>query len=244
MIGLIGRAASGDIVRATTKRKRKDGSLVDVQIIGVPLVVGGKRTGTFGMYEDITEKKQAEEALQRAEEKRRRIFDNAIEGFFESTPSGRFLAVNPAMARIAGYSSPTEMISEIHDIGQQIYTDPSGREEVKRVLEERGVLEGFECPMLRKDGSKIWISLNVRAIRDTDGKIISHDGTAEDITARKRSQLERQVNTEIVHAVSATDNLDDLLRLIHAALKQVLDAENCFVALHEPSTGMFHYSFL
>ncbi len=56
MIGLMGRATSGDIVRATTKRKRKDGSLVDVQIIGVPLVVGGQRTGTFGMYEDITEK--------------------------------------------------------------------------------------------------------------------------------------------------------------------------------------------
>ena len=121
MLGLMGRAASGDIVRSTTKRKRKDGSLVDVQIIGVPLVVGGKRTGTFGMYEDITEKKQSEEALQKAEEKRRRIFDNAIEGFFESTPSGRYLAVNPAMARIAGYSSPAEMINEIHDIGRQIY---------------------------------------------------------------------------------------------------------------------------
>ena len=243
MVGLIVRAASGDIVRATTKRKRKDGSLVDVQIIGVPLIVGGKRTGTFGMYEDITEKKHAEEALQRAEEKHRRIFDNAIEGFFESTPAGHFLAVNPAMARIAGYASPAEMISEIHDIGRQLYADPSLRIEVKRVLEERGILEEFECPMLRKDGSKIWISLNVRAVRDADGKIVSHDGTAEDITARKRSQLERQVNTEIIHAVSATDNLDDLLRLIHGALKQVLDAENCFVALHEASTGLFHYSF-
>src|SRR5690348_605466 len=215
MIGLMGRATSGDTVRATTKRKRKDGSLVDVQIIGVPLIVDGKRTGTFGMYEDITEKKQAEEALHRAEEKHRRIFDNAVEGFFESTPAGRFLAVNPAMARIAGYASPAEMISEIHDIGRQIYTDPSVREEVKRRLEQRGVLEEFECAMLRKDGSKIWISLNVRAVRGASGKIVSHDGTAEDITARKRSQLERQVNTEIVHAVSATDNLDDLLRLIH-----------------------------
>ncbi len=243
MIGLIGRATSGDIVHATTKRKRKDGSLVDVQIIGVPLIVSGKRTGTFGMYEDITEKKRAEEALHRAEEKHRRIFDNAIEGFFESTPAGRFLAVNPAMARIAGYSSPEEMIHEIHDIGRQLYVDPNTRNDVKRGLEERGILEEFECPMLRKDGSKIWISLNVRAVRGTNGDIVSHDGTAEDITVRKRSQLERQVNTEIVHAVSATDNLDDLLRLVHAALKQVLDAENCFVALHEPSTGMFQYRF-
>ncbi len=243
MVALIDRASSGDIVRVTTKRRRRDGSLVEVQITGVPMVVNGKRTGSFGMYEDITEKKKAEEALQRAEEKHKRIFDNAIEGFFESTPEGRFLAVNPAMARIAGYSSPEEMIREIHDIGQQIYVDPELRNEVKRRLQESDVLNDFECPMQRKDGSKVWISLNVRAIRDAHGKIISHDGTAEDITARKRSQLERQVSTEIIHAVSATDNLDDLLRLIHAALQQVLDAENCFVALHDAPTGLFHYRF-
>src|SRR5579862_3892840 len=243
MIGLIDRAASGDIVRVTTKRRRRDGSLVDVQITGVPMVVNGKRTGSFGMYEDITEKKQAEEALQRAEEKHKRIFENAIEGFFESTPAGRFLAVNPAMARIAGYSSPEEMIREIHDIGKQIYVDPELRNEVKRRLQESDVLSEFECPMQRKDGSIVWISLNVRAVRDASGKIVSHDGTAEDITGRKRSQLERQVSTEIIHAVSATDNLDDLLRLIHAALQQVLDAENCFVALHDAPTGLFHYRF-
>ena len=243
MIGLMGRATSGDIIRATTKRKRRDGSIVDVQILGVPLIVNGKRTGTFGMYEDITEKKQAEEARQRAEEKYMRIFDNAIEGFFESTPEGRFVTVNPAMARIAGYSSPAEMIREVHSIAKQLYVNPEDRVGVKRELEERGILEGYECHMLRKDGSKIWVSLNARAIRDSNGKILSHDGTAEDITERKRSEQERQAASEITHALSVTDNLDDLLRLTHAALGKVLDAKNCFVALHEPSTEMFHFPF-
>ena len=234
---------TGEIVRLVGKRKRHDGSLVDVRIIGVPLIVNGKQTGTFGIYEDITERGRAEEAQHRAEEKYRRLFEGAVEGFFESTPEGRFVTLNPAMARIAGYSSAAEMIREIQDIGKQLYVDPVTRDDLRRGLEEKGILEGFECPMLRKDGSMIWISMNVRAIRDSTGKIVSHDGTAEDITERKRSELIRQVTTEIIHAVSVTDNLDALLRLIHASLGKVLDAGNCFVALCEPSTGKFHFPF-
>jgi len=243
MIGLIANTTAGEIVRATVKRRRKDGSLVDVRVIGVPLMVDGKRNGCFGMYEDITDRSRAEHAQRRAEERYQRIFESAVEGFFESTPDGRFVTVNPAMARIAGYSSPEEMIREVRDIGKQLYANPQDRVRLIQELERRGTLEGFECLMPRKDGTKIWISLNVRAIRDENGKTISHDGTAEDVTQRKHSELERQVTTEITNAVSVTDNLDDLLRLIHLALGKVLDAKNCFVALHEPSTGLFHFPF-
>jgi PAS domain S-box-containing protein len=80
-------------------------------------------------------------------------------------------------------------------------------------------------------------------VRNPDGEILSYEGTIEDITARKRAELERQVTFEIIHAVNVTDNLDDLLRLIHIALKKVLYAENCFIALYEPATGMFHFPF-
>jgi len=241
MVDLLGRALGGEIVRASSQRRRRDGSLVDVRIIGVPLVVSGKLAGAFGMYEDITEQCRAEEAQRRAERKYERMFNGAVEGFFESTPEGRFVTVNPAMARIAGYASPDEMIRSINDIGKQLYVDGDGRREVLRRLEQEGILEGYECRMLKKDGSKLWVSLNVRALRDASGKIVSHDGTAEDITSRKRAELERQVTTDIVRAVSITDNLDDLLRRIHSALTEVLDADNCFVALHDPATGMFHF---
>ena len=116
MGALIDRAGAGEVVRAAAKRRRRDGSIVDVQILGVPLVVNGRPMGSFGMYEDVTERQRAEEAQRTAEEKYRRIFENAVEGFFESTPSGRFVTVNPAMAHIAGYSSPAEMINEVQDI--------------------------------------------------------------------------------------------------------------------------------
>jgi len=243
MLGLLGRAFDGEIVRVSTKRRRRDGSLVDVRIIGVPLVVNGKLAGAFGMYEDITEECRAKEARLRAEKKYERIFDHAVEGFFESTPQGRFVTVNPAMARIAGYDSPAEMVESIAKTGRQLYVDPNGGHDVLRRLEQEGILKGYECRMLKKDGSKMWVSLNVRALRDANGKVVSHDGTAEDITSRKRAELERQVTTDIVRAVSVTDNLDDLLRRIHHALTQILDADNCFVALHDPTTDLFHFPF-
>ena len=242
-IGLIEEIARDGSVHAAARRRRSDGSLIDVRITGVPLVVNGQQQGCFGIYEDITERSRAESAQHRAEERYQRIFENAIEGFFESTPAGKFLTVNPAMARIAGYSSPAEMIAEIHDIGQQLYVDPSIRDEVKRRLEEQGELNGFECQMPRKNGSIIWISMNVRALRDARGNITSHDGTAEDITHRKVAELRRQVSTEIIHAVGATENLDDLLAEIHSAISKALDAENCFVALHDPAAGTFNFAF-
>lgn len=242
-VGLVEDIARGGSICLKAKRRRRDGQMIDVRITGVPLVVNGEPQGCFGIYEDITDRSRAESAQHHAEERYRRIFENAIEGFFESTPAGKFLTVNPAMARIAGYSSPAEMIAEIHDIGKQLYVDPSIREEVKRQLEQNGELNGFECQMPRKDGTNIWISLNARALRDASGKIVSHDGTAEDITDRKFAELRRQVSTEIIHALSATDNLDELLAMIHGAISKALDADNCFVALHDPASGLFNFEF-
>jgi PAS domain S-box-containing protein len=195
------------------------------------------------MYEDITERCRAEEAQQRAEERLRLLFENAVEGIFQTTPQGRILSMNPALARMCGYSSCGEMLECITDVAQDAYADPEFREEFKRRIEKRGVVEQFEYQLRRKDGAKIWVSENARAVRDAHGKIVCYEGTVEDITDYKRAELERQVNFEIIRGVNVTDNLDDLLRLIHLALKKVLYTENCFVALYEPATEMFHFPF-
>ncbi|HEY4877546.1 MAG TPA: PAS domain S-box protein, partial [Candidatus Acidoferrales bacterium] len=91
-----GRAASGETVRANSRRQRSDGTLVDVRIIAVPLMVGGRCTGSFAMYEDITERNQAERARREAEERLRLLFENAVEGIFQASVDGRLLSVNPA----------------------------------------------------------------------------------------------------------------------------------------------------
>ena len=237
------QAAAGTVVREKAKRMRSDGSLVDVQILGVPILVEGKLIGSFGMYEDITKRRLAEKAQLEAEERFRSLFENATEGIFQTTTDGRYLSVNPALARMCGFASPAEMILSVQDLGAEIYAEPGAREEFKRLMTARGAVKDFEYEVRRKDGAKIWISENAHVVRGPDGEILSYEGTIEDITARKRAELERQVTFEIIHAVNVTDNLDDLLRLIHIALKKVLYAENCFVALYEPPSGMFHFPF-
>jgi two-component system cell cycle sensor histidine kinase/response regulator CckA len=237
------RAAAGEVVRANTKRRRRDGSFVDAQITCVPLLQDGKIFGCYGIYQDITERCAAERAQQEAEKKLSLLFENAVEGIFQTTVDGRLLSVNPALARMCGYSSPAEMLATVHDIGKDFYADPQTRLEFQREMEERGAVQAFEYQLRKKNGALIWISENARVIRDADGKVTAYEGTMEDITERKRSELERQITFEIIHGVNVTDNLDELLYLIHQSLNKVLYAENCFVALYESASAMFHFPF-
>ena len=95
-------------------------------------------TGAVVMHYDITERRLAEDAVRVAEQKYRSIFENAVEGLFVSTPEGRYITINPAFARIHGYSSPAEMMDACTDIGRQVYVRTNRREEMKRLLAECG----------------------------------------------------------------------------------------------------------
>jgi two-component system, cell cycle sensor histidine kinase and response regulator CckA len=136
--------------------------------------------------------------VQEAQEKYRSIFENAVEGVFQSTPEGRFITVNPSMARILGYESPDELMATITDITHQLYVHPESRAKGSQVQEECGLLNGFEFEAYRKDGKEIWLSLNRRSVRDTNGAEIYREGSIEDITERKRAEeVQAQLNAEI-----------------------------------------------
>jgi len=199
----------------------------------------------FGAPATIEHASTAQEGgpLSESSERFRRLFENAVEGMFQTTPDGGYLCVNPALARMYGYTSPGELTGSIQDIGRKIYVNSERREQFKLLMEEQGAVENFEYQVRRKDGVPIWISENAWAVRDSQGKIVSYEGTVQDVTERRRTELERQITMEIIRSLTVTDNLDDLLRFIHLALIRVLDAENCFVALCDPSSGIFSFPF-
>jgi len=161
-----------------------------------------------GIMEDITARKKAEEGLKKSEEKYRNIFENAVEGIFQVTPDGRYLSVNPSLARIHGFSSPEEMIILVTDIAHQLYVDPSRRAEMKRMMEEEGFVKDFEIMMRRKDLSLQWVSVTSHAIRDNSGMILYYEGTLQDITSSKFAEEElkqlKKTSGGIIEAMSLT----------------------------------------
>jgi PAS domain S-box-containing protein len=170
------------------RHRRKDGSTfpVEVNVNYVRL----DREYLVAVVRDITERKRAEEILRQAEEKYHSIFDNAIEGIFQSTPDGRFLTANRALARMLGYTCPDDLVASITDIARQLYVEPERRAEYARLLDQRGLLQGFECQFFRKGGSRIWVSLSTRVARDTQGRVLYYEGMVEEISERKH--LEEQ----------------------------------------------------
>lgn len=138
---------------------------------------------------NISERKYAEQELRDAEEKYRGIFENATEGIFQSSPSGRYLNVNPALAKLYGYDSPEELQTHLTDITQQLYVIPQRRQEFVELLQHQGSVTGFESQVYRKDQQVIWISENARAVKDAEGNILYFEGTVADITARKQAEI-------------------------------------------------------
>ncbi len=137
---------------------------------------------------EIRERSQAEKALRESEEKYRSIFENATEGFFQSTPDGRLITVNPAMVRFMGYASEKEILESITNVKTQFYVNPRDRDEFRRKIETEGSVRSFETRFYRKDGNIIDVSLNARLIRDENGSPLFYEGMFQDITQRKRSE--------------------------------------------------------
>jgi PAS domain S-box-containing protein len=154
-----------------------------------PILSSGASGRTVSMLvRDITERKHAQQALQKSEEKYRHIFENAMEAITQTTPDGKYITANPATARMLGYDSPQELIARVSDIESQFYVQPGRRQEFINLMEKDGIVTGFESEFFRKDGSTAWISENSRAVRDEHGALLYYEGTAMDITVRKRAE--------------------------------------------------------
>ncbi|MEA5522521.1 response regulator [Limnoraphis robusta] len=154
------------------------------------------------MFSNAIQRKRTEAVLRQTEAKYRSIFENAAEGICQTTPQGRYLSANPALARILGYASPSALIERITDINQQLYVKPNRRAEFIAAMQANPVVSGFESQVYRQDGSIIWISENARAVRDATGRIVCYEGTVEDITESKEASVALKQAKEAAVAAS------------------------------------------
>jgi PAS domain S-box-containing protein len=193
--------------------RRVDGSRVTLQLRAT-LSRWGVRDVVIIALRDVRDRRRAEERYQR-------IFENSIEGIFQTTPDGRYIAANPALARIYGYDTPAELMERLTDIAGQLYVDPARRIEFRRLLEARDAVQGFESQVRRCDGAPLWISENARAVRDGDGRLLYYEGTVVDVTDRRRAEAAEREEAEVARAlalagqalIAAIDSPDILERL-------------------------------
>jgi PAS domain S-box-containing protein len=149
----------------------------------------GELSRSFNSMTDLVTK----ELLNRkqAEDRYRNIFENAIEGIFQSTRNGHFLHVNPALARMYGFDSPQELMATITNIEEQMYVHPPDRTRLRELMEDQGFVSNFETQLFRRDKSVVWISMNARVVSDPNGESLYYEGTVEDISERKKAEEEK-----------------------------------------------------
>ncbi|MGB3154095.1 MAG: PAS domain S-box protein [Chitinophagaceae bacterium] len=141
-----------------------------------------------GTLRDITKRKKAEEAVVLLQNKFQAIFDNTADGIYQSTIDGKFIMANPSMARIFGYDSSEELIDSVTDIGTQIYANPVERKKMAEMILVQDRVKNYELQVLTKNKDIIWVSANIRIVRDDQGAISFFEGVLEDITERKKSE--------------------------------------------------------
>ena len=198
--------------------KNRDGRIYHV-LLNASIIPGTKRSVIS--LQDITALKEIQKRLTQSEERYRSIFENAVEGIFQTTPDGKIISINPSFAGIFGYASVEEMITSVSDLSMDIYVNSEDRERFKALIEEKGELKAFEVEVRKKDGSHIWVSYNVRAVRDEKGNIMFYEGTVEDITARKKSDMDLK------------DSFDRLRKTIGS----IIDVISMAVEVRDPYTA-------
>jgi len=186
------------------------------------------------MVRDITDRKQAEAALRIAEENYRSIFENALEGIFQSSPEGRFMNVNPALAKLYGYESPAEMMNSITDIGEQLYVDPEKRAEFMELLDRQESVKNFEYRCYCKDGGIIWTQIDARAVKNSSGQVLYYEGIVQDITDRKRreDELRRQLE-ELKIEIDQQKREQEVAQLTESSYFQEVQQEMATINLDE-----------
>lgn len=156
---------------------------------------------------------QAELALMKSEEKYHAIFNNITKGVIESTPGGRCVAVNPALASMPGHASPEQMMEEVQDTGSQFRADSGVWPRILYRLAGNWEVRGYEAMGRRRDGQTVLVSISARAVRDPDGRILFIVELVEDVTERKKAEealrFEREqflsIFESIGHPVYVTD---------------------------------------
>jgi PAS domain S-box-containing protein len=193
-----------------------------------------------GFVQEIQERKQIEIALRESEERYRDLFEHANDLIYTHDLQGNYTSANQVSEKITGYT-----VAESLELNAFQVIAPEYHELARSMVSHKSIhksASAYEVEIIAKDGRRVTLEVNSR-LHYQNGVPIGVQGIARDITARKRSEKERAIISEIIDSLNVTTNLDEFLKSVHQSLGKVLYAENCFVALHDKETGLFQRPF-
>ena len=161
--------------------------------VNVTEIIWQGKKAIQGIYRDITERKEIENILRNSEEKYRDLFQYAPVGIYQSTRDGKIITANDELAKILGYSSTQELMTNNIKV---LYPDVNTRENLIADFEPSGSTANLEMQWLKKDGNKIWVNLNAHIIKNSKNQGSYFEGFVKDITVRKKAEQDLK-ETEI-----------------------------------------------
>ena len=233
--------AKGNVKNFETKFLSKFGNLV-YGLLSASLINFDGVPHILTVVRDITVHKQSEEALAKEQFLINALMNNLSDHVYFKDLDSKFIRNNRAHALSFGLNDPEKVIGK-SDF--DFFTEQAARKafEDEQTIIRTGQPILKEEKLTRKDSSDAWFSAIKMALRNNDGNIIGTFGISRDITERKRVELESHALFEIIQGITSTDNLDELLKLIHHSLGKVVYAENCFIALYNQKTGLFSFPY-
>ncbi|MHC1791305.1 ATP-binding protein [Solidesulfovibrio sp.] len=222
--GLWGAAVLTDVSEACRLERvvRAEASLVERRIA----------EGTARAERAMERLRQEKTVLAEAEQRYRAVFENAPLGIALTTPSGRYLKANVALARLYGYADPQELVAAVTDIASQVYVDPARRQEMERLVAETGRAVRFEASVRRRDGTLLATHRDVRAVTDADGRVSYYETFVQDASALDSAEQYLRRYARIIAASS------DMVALVDPQGRYLFVNDAYVTAFGQPRTAI------